>query len=158
MKVKKLLLIGIPLLAVISAVAGLAVMGIIKVPFLKGRPKDAKPTAGAKKPPQTAKPKPPPTPSTPKPTLPAKQTPSASTSDPAKGVKKVAKLWNEMEVAKLQELTADWTEPDLARVLAQMETEKVAELLAALPPKRASALTRAIQREASRVPATPTAP
>jgi hypothetical protein len=158
MKVKKLLLIGIPLLAVISAVAGLVMMGIIKVPFLKGKPKNPKPVAGAKKPTQTIKPKPPPMPETAKPALPAKQSSSAPTSDPAKGVKKVAKLWNEMEVAKLQELTTDWTEPDLARVLAQMETEKVAELLAALPPKRASALTRAIQREASRVPATPTAP
>ena len=153
MKVKKLLLVGIPLCALICAGAGLVLTGIVKLPFLKkAPPKGAaavKPKPKPKKPPAKKAAIPPPRKVT------VKQKP-APTSDPTKGARKVAKLWNEMETKKLQELTTDWREPELARVLALMDTGKVAELLAEMPPKRASALTRAIQREASRLPVVPT--
>ncbi|MGV3617569.1 MAG: hypothetical protein ACO1SV_19765 [Fimbriimonas sp.] len=152
MKAKKLLLIGIPLLALGCAAAGLIMTGIVKVPFLAKKKEKLVPAKPDGKAAATPKPKPKATPPRPTPpTVAVRQTP-APTSDPAKGVKKVAKLWNEIEIPKLQALTADWNELELARILAQMDTGKVAELLAALPPKRASDLTRAIQREASRLP------
>jgi outer membrane biosynthesis protein TonB len=151
MKLKKVLLITVPLVLLIGTGAGLVFMGVIKVPFL-AKKKTEKPAVAKKadkpKPKETPKPPPAKKPA-PQVTVKAKPVP---TSDPDKGVKKVASLWNEMEVEKLQALTADWSEPDLAKVLAKMDVSKVAELLAVLPPTRASALTRAIQTEAARLP------
>lgn len=153
MKLKKILIITVPLALLIAAGAGLVLTGKVNLPFLAKKKPEKKPVAGkvaARKPKPTETPKPPPVKKVePQVTVKAKPAP---TSDPDKGVKKVASLWNQMEVEKLQALTADWKEPELARVLSRMETEKVAELLAALPPARASALTRAIQVEAARLP------
>jgi flagellar motility protein MotE (MotC chaperone) len=69
----------------------------------------------------------------------------APAGDPVKGFEAVAKLWNEMEVDKLKELTAKWKDDDLAPILRKMEPDKTVEFLAAIDAERASVLTKKIQ-------------
>lgn len=71
---------------------------------------------------------------------------------PEVGQKKLAKLWNEMEPTTLSGITKDWNEKDLAGILVRMDTAKVAEFLSSLDPKRASKLSRELQKQASIVP------
>ncbi len=70
--------------------------------------------------------------------------------DHSRGDRKLAELWNAIETPKLLELTKDWREEDLARVMLKMDSSVVAEYLAAMPdPKRASSLSRRIRDLAS---------
>jgi hypothetical protein len=138
---------------------GLAMTGIVNIPGIS--PKSAKvasdlyasdndnpvsktavvnPTATAAKPP---KPKPP------------TVDPDKPTIDPDKGAKKLAGLWNGIEVAQLVPIVKDWKDEDLVKVLAKMDPDKVAELLSALEPKRASLLSRFVQKLGSIVPPPP---
>ena len=73
---------------------------------------------------------------------------------PEQGNKRLAELWNSMDTDKLKEIVADWQDPQLAAVLAYMDTEKVAALLSALDSKRSSSLSRQIQKDASVVATT----
>ncbi len=70
-------------------------------------------------------------------------------ADLAKGRKKLAKLWEQMEPKRLAEVIADWRDDEAAPVLALMDNGKVAGLLGQLEPKRASKLSREIQKVAS---------
>ncbi len=70
--------------------------------------------------------------------------------DDEAGNSKVAKLWNEMDVAKLKAIVADWKEADLVRVLLKMDGEKVTELLSTIDAKKASALSHAVQKEVAK--------
>lgn len=81
-----------------------------------------------------------------------KTLPSTTKLDPEEGAAKLAKLWNEVDSKKLLAIAKDWKDPELARVTAKMDPAKVAEILSALPPKRASSLSREMQRLASIVP------
>jgi hypothetical protein len=81
---------------------------------------------------------------------------SAATTDPELGYKKAAKLWNEMSVDAIVKMVDAYKGPDLPRILARMDTSKVAKVLESLatdPKKSAQAakLTKAIQQEASKV-------
>lgn len=66
------------------------------------------------------------------------------------GYKKIAKLWNEMNIEDLKKLVAKgWSNDELAPIFALMDNAKVAKVLVALPPDRATKITKAIQRLAS---------
>lgn len=149
-------LIGIILGVVIllgGTVVGLGVTGILKIPGLTPRKKlapsqyadhaaklygDAKekspePTKEVAKAPE-------PTPEEPK-----KETPL----DLAKGAEALAEVWNSVPNDRLIGITDKWSTQDLARVFAKMETEKVAALLAAMPPARASEISQEMRDQAS---------
>lgn len=64
----------------------------------------------------------------------------------AAGQEAVAKLWEGLEPDQLKEITSTWQTRDLAPVLLKMEAEKVAAYLAEIEPKRASELSKEIQR------------
>ena len=72
-------------------------------------------------------------------------------TDPSQGQKKLARLWNEMEIDKLVGIVANWKDDELAPVLNRMDAEKASQLLAALKPERASKLSKAIQAEAAKL-------
>lgn len=155
---KKVLLITLPIVMLLGGGVAAVFLGLVKIPGVR-LPFGPKPAAVANKDPKKDKPKVATTKPVPKVTPPVQTPPAVSvratpvpTTDPSVGVKKVAKLWNELEPDKLQLIIADWKDPDAATVLAKMDPERVADLLAMLPPKRASALSRAIQREASKLP------
>lgn len=77
-----------------------------------------------------------------------------TTPDPVRGDKRLARLWNELEPAKLAEIAKDWREEDLARVLLRMDTGVVAEMISAMPDaKKASSLSRRLRELASIPPA-----
>ena len=158
---KKLLILIIPVVLLATGVA-LALMGIIKIPGLtpKGKAraaslytesKDPK-VEEAKTPPATAA-------TTPKKVDPAKKPPAQkpqtalATNQPEAGQKKLAKLWNELEAKSLKDVTKDWKDQDLAPVLLKMDSGKVAEYLALIDPKRASSLSKELQKQASVIPA-----
>jgi hypothetical protein len=127
--------------------------GMVEVPFLPE--KEAAPVAAEK---ETEEPKEPVAPPASVPAV-AKPTPVAKPKkpevvvvapDPARGDRKLAELWNAIETPKLMELTKDWREEDLARVMLKMDPSVVAEYLAAMPDaKRASSLSRRIRDLAS---------
>lgn len=152
--------------------AGLVMTGVINVPGIspsKGKKKaaanyasdkDGKAATGtkggkvadAKKPVNKKSTTPPPT-STNKTTTPPKVDATVAVKNPEMGVKKLAKLWNEMEPAALKDITKDWKDKDLAAILVKMDTAKVAEFLGILDSKRASSLSHELQNQASIVPA-----
>jgi hypothetical protein len=73
--------------------------------------------------------------------------------DEAAGRQKLAKLWNEVDTAKLLEIMKDWPDDDLAKQLAAMDTAKVAEILSTMKdPARAAKLSKAIRAAASESP------
>lgn len=147
-KAKLALLVVLPLVIVLGAGAGVAfVRGM--GPFAKAKAKAPvslpKPEAVVKK----TKPK---TPEAP-PVVATPPAPKPMTKrDEDAGAAKLARLWNEVEAPKLLAIAKDWKERDLARVVVRMDAEKVAEVLSLLPPKRASALSREMQRLGSVVP------
>jgi flagellar motility protein MotE (MotC chaperone) len=69
--------------------------------------------------------------------------------DPDLGREKLAEIWAEMPADKLKAVVETWKDPELAKVLTVMDSGKVTQLLAVLDPKRAAALSRMIQSEAS---------
>lgn len=80
----------------------------------------------------------------------------APTIDPTLGYKKIAKLWNSMDAAKIKEqIDKGWKEKELACIFNKMDTSKVAEVLALLDQPKALKLTKAIQAEASKLPPAP---
>jgi len=153
---KKVILIIIPI-ALIGVGFGLAKAGIINLPGVS--PKAKSKSAGLYKEaedPKVAEKKPGSSTSTltkkslPPPTVKAEL---VTETKPEVGVKKLAKLWNEMEAPALVSLVKDWKDSELAAVLIKMDGAKVAELLSALEPKRASSLSRELQKQASVIPA-----
>jgi hypothetical protein len=154
---KKGFLIALPVL-VLAIGAGLVMGGIIKIPGLgpkaKPKAKAAQLYTEAKDPKLVEKKA-----TSPPPVLPKKTTPppTADTAvlvenKPEVGQKKLAKLWNEIEVPALKDLIKDWKDPELAAVLMRMDSAKVAELLGVMDAKRASAISRELQKQASVVP------
>lgn len=141
----KFVLIGIAVLLVLAGGGvGFAIMRGLG-PFGKktvAAPVATKPKVAAKR---VAPPVAPPT------TL-VRTLPPTTKVDPDEGAGRLAKLWNEVETPKLLAIAKDWRDPELARVATRMDAGKVAELLSAMPPKRASALSREMQRLASVVP------
>ena len=164
---KKLLFVLLPIIVLGVGVA-LVFMGVIHIPGVNlGPQKKAASLYANDKDPKAAKNNPATKPKTdpPKtdPTKVAKNTPPAKTpppkvtaavfdTKPEAGEKKLAKLWNEMEPSALKDITKDWKEKDLAAVLNKMDNAKVAEFLGILDAKRASNLSRELQKQASLVP------
>lgn len=83
--------------------------------------------------------------------------PARPKDDPVAGLKTLATLWGEMAIDPLVATTSDWSPESLAPVLLMMEPEKVSKLLAQIAtkdPKRASEISREVQKAASD-PSTP---
>lgn len=149
---KKLLIIGLPLLLVGGGgtVFTLGKLGIVSIPGITPPKKVAKPSKEKEPEPVAKKPKKNPEP----PRIEARVAPAAPKSDPSLGNEKLAQLWNEMEVGVLLSVTSGWSEAELAPVLEQMDNSKVAEFITAVAAKsaeRADRLTKAIQSEASKI-------
>lgn len=78
--------------------------------------------------------------------------PARPKDDPVAGLKTLATLWGEMAIDPLVATTSDWSPESLAPVLLMMEPEKVSKLLAQIAtkdPKRASEISREVQKAAS---------
>ena len=153
-KGKKGLVIGLVVFFLLAAggVVGTAFVGILKIPGitpkkllaknkkLYGEDKDSKKTAVAKispSKPQVSKAKPM---RKPKPT---------TRLDQVAGAQRVADVWSEMEPNKLAAVAKTWKDSDLARVIAQMDEAKAAELLSLLDPQKASNISAEIARQQS---------
>lgn len=139
------LLIGLPVV-IAGGIIGAALMGAIDIPGItpakKGAPaaKSETKKAAPKKSVAPLVSKEPPRPSK-KAELPA--------PDVSKGQVKLARLWTEVPTSELVKLVKGWKDPELAGVLLKMDSAKSAEVLVALGDKRASRLSREIQRQAS---------
>jgi flagellar motility protein MotE (MotC chaperone) len=79
---------------------------------------------------------------------------AAPTTDPAKGLQAVATLWNTLEPEKLSLVIQDWKDADVAKVFRKMDPDAVSDVLAALPPKRASKISAMIEMQAAADPGT----
>lgn len=148
---KLVLLIVLPLLLVGGGVVGAAKFGILKIPGLTPAQKGKmasnaaalygdQPTA---KPKVTQKTKPS------KPKEPVRISPEPPKPDLEAGAKRLAKVWNELDVETLNGIVKNWKDDDLARVLSQMDIAKVAALLSKLDANRASRLSEAMQLQAA---------
>jgi hypothetical protein len=150
-----------------GSIVGAAMMGVIDIPGISptkkkvvaqaayGSDKDKGVATGDAKAKVAAQPATQPV-APPKPVKKPKPAPVVSVSniDPEAGHKKVAKLWNEMTPETLMPIVAKgWKDGELAQILVKMDSSKVAQLLTALPADRASKLTKAIQKESSKLPA-----
>lgn len=71
--------------------------------------------------------------------------PSAEAAPRKDGTERLAKLWTTMDAQKVAALVEKWKDGDVLLVLAKMDDEKLAEVLAALPPERALELSRGIK-------------
>lgn len=149
---KKLIFILVPVI-VIGGVVGAALMGVINIPGLTPKKKpgaglygEAADMYAEQKDPPKPKPR-----STPPPAPPVAAEPR-STTDPERGAKRLARLWNDLPTERLVPMVSSWRDPELALVLKSMDSEAASRLLAALEPARASRLSREIQRLASVVP------
>lgn len=74
------------------------------------------------------------------------------TIDPEVGAKKIALVWDTMEPDAVVKVAKTYKDAEFARVLSQMETEKVGAILAALDPKRAAKVSRQIEQMGSVIP------
>ncbi len=156
---KKLIMIGLPVL-ILAVGAGLVLTGVVNIPGLSPKKATAKANSAyteAKDPKIDPKKDPPAkvAEAKPKPPAPKVDATVMIENKPEVGQKKLAKLWNEVEVSALKDMIKDWKETELAAVLIRMDAAKVAELLSALEPKRASALSRELAKQASLVPKLP---
>ena len=148
---KIVLFVVLPLLLVAGGVVGCAFMGIVNIPGLTPRKKAkavatnaalyADTKAPVEKKPET-KPK-----VAKKP--PVKAVEEAPKPDMDLGAKRIAKVWNEMEVKKLSKIIADWKDEDVARAFSKMDTGKAAEVLADIPAPRASKICELMQLQAA---------
>lgn len=150
--VKIALFVGAPLLVLgAGGVVAAGMLGYLAIPGLspKAAAKAPAPAVVVATKPEKPKPVAPVVRQTPppKPVAPRVQ---VTTPDPVRGDKRLARLWNELEPAKLVEIAKDWREEDLARVLLRMDTGVVAEMIAAMPDvKKASSLSRRLRELAS---------
>ncbi len=81
---------------------------------------------------------------------PAVEPPSAPSPEPEviqqpDGTERVAKLWASMDAQKVAALVQAWKDGDVVMILAKMDDEKLAEVLAALPPEKALEISRGIK-------------
>lgn len=149
---KKVLLILVPLLLLGGGTTvGLAMLGIVNVPFLPfGKKRTPPPVDDGKGGPMArtflqiaaagvglenavaaAKKAVPPAPPAPPP-------------DTGPGEAKLAGLWAEMPTPQLAAIVEKWPQPQLGRILAKMDEEAVTNLLAALPPPKAIEISKSV--------------
>lgn len=60
------------------------------------------------------------------------------------GADRLARIFSQMDADELKPILAEMPNPELLRLFQKMSDDKVADLLLALPPKRATELSRAI--------------
>lgn len=148
---KKIVLIVVPVLVVlIGGVLAAAMTGRINIPGLT--PKKAKPALYGEQPEEPAPLRPPVIDEPEEAEPPAPTVQPASTSDPERGAKRLARIWNDIEIDALTKIAEKYSDDDVARVVVNMDGEKASELIARLGPDRGAAISRAIERNASRVP------
>jgi hypothetical protein len=149
----------IPVLLLGGATAG-HFLGWFTIPFLPKPPAKAAAAQAEDKKEEEAEPKaeeeaPKPAAEAPKPAPPAARAPQPTpqnTIDREKGAEAIAEVWGGLKGAQLAEISANYAPGDLARIISKMDARKAAELLAALEPERAGAVSREIERQASIVP------
>lgn len=150
----------VPILAAIIVIGGttigLGYAGVINIPGITpskrtqtaAQPKESEQSAkeapsetpsGGQAATEGAKPEEPPQQESPPAPQPAKEAP------PKDGTERLAKLWATMDAQKVAALVEKWKDGDVLLVLAKMDDEKLAEVLAALPPERALELSRGIK-------------
>lgn len=155
----KVLMFLVPLL-VIGGIAGAGMAGIVDIPGLTPKKAKPKPKTEADKTGEDATPVEESAPAASEPPPPQEQAPAPAPSpsaskaaeapvDPVQGQKKIAALWSEIETPQLLKIVADWKDPELAAILRRMDPAKTAEILASMDGKRASALSREIQKQSA---------
>lgn len=140
------IILVVVLILVAVAVVVLAKMGKINIPGLT--PKKP-PAAAAKKP--EVKPNKAPKKKVEEPVEPVVT--EAPLND-KEGAIKLAAVWNEVPTEGLVKITKSMTPTELAPVLAEMDSEKSAALLAAMDAKTATVVSRELKRVASKVEGT----
>lgn len=148
---KKVLLIVLPILLIVGVVLGLGFAGIINIPGITKKKKAKAPLVAAKTAPKVAKAEARKAAETPKATKPVSFKVVTPPPDLVQGDRKLAEVWAEMDPTQLAKIIDDWKDQDLARVLVLMDADKVTALLAVMDSKRASLLSREIQKKASEV-------
>lgn len=134
---KKLILILLPLLLLGGGGTFFAASkGMINIPGIspKKLTKKTPPKVDTKAPLKKAPPK--------------KKEPTPSL-DEDQGRAQLASIWADLEADQLAKITGNWTPKDLAPILMKMEKSKVTAFLGELEAKRASDISREIQRIAS---------
>jgi len=142
-------------LIIVGGVVGAAFAGLIKIPGIT--PKKAAMYGEANYLDKEDAPKPTPAPEgEPKPEPkeakePPKPKVQVTSEDPVldeeQGAKKLAAIWNNMEAAQVLRLAAETNDNDLARIMAKMDAELVAEVLGTMPDaRRAARLSLAIEK------------
>ncbi len=71
-------------------------------------------------------------------------TPPVPPPDTGPGEAKLASLWAEMPTEQLVPIVNKWPQPQLGRILAKMDNEVVTKLLAALPADRAIEISKSV--------------
>jgi flagellar motility protein MotE (MotC chaperone) len=149
---KAAIAIIVALVLIGGSVVGLAVAGVIDIPGLSpANPtakKDDKASAPSKTEAKTASTESK-TPAKDKKPSKTNQPALDTLTDPDVGAKSLAKLWNEMDSAKLADLVKDWKDADVASVFRKMDADKVAEVMAQLDAKRASKISSLFEKQAS---------
>jgi hypothetical protein len=156
------ILAGVVLLGLLGGGGFLVATGRVKLPTAGGPAQpSAKPKAVANKeatsqsPPAAKTPARPRTQARRQATPPPVRPPQAKAKqDVALGAKKIAKVWERIEAARLAEMVKDYKEPELAQIVVRMDPRKAADLLSVLEPPRAAKVSREMQRLASIVPPT----
>ncbi|HEY3781305.1 MAG TPA: hypothetical protein VGL56_09495 [Fimbriimonadaceae bacterium] len=155
---KKILAIILPILIIGGAVVGLAFMGVLKIPGLtpkklmnaKGKGKGTVVTNAPVTPPPSGdkgssdapkkKPADAPTP---------KVASAPIKLDPDQGAEQLAIIWNQLDPSKFKDLLKDWKDPEVARVFLKMKPDIVAGILAVMDMKRASNISKLMEKQSS---------
>jgi hypothetical protein len=146
---KLILFIVLPVILIGGGIVGCAFMGIINIPGLTPKKKAhslAKSAQMYGEQPTPEVPKEDPKKDVKKVDPPKKEEPKP---DLELGAKRLAKLWNEMDVKTLTNIAKTWKDEDLARILSKMDNAKAVELLSALDAARASKISEIIQLQAA---------
>lgn len=67
--------------------------------------------------------------------------------DPLAGEKSLAKIWKGLDAAAIASMISTWKDDQLVRQFAAMPPKQVGEVLALLPPERASKLSLLLQKQ-----------
>ena len=132
----KLVVILLAVIALGGLVIGLGYAGVLYIPGISAvKKRGAKPQVVTNVVTQAPTVQPP----APKITQPQTQTPI---KPPPDGTDRVAKLWSSLDVESIQKILDKWPSGETLPILAKMNDEKLAELLAKLPPAKAAELSR----------------
>lgn len=133
---------------VLAVVLGLAFAGVISIPGIGAKKAKAAPQAAPATTPKPVATTPKHFPKPPPPVVAVHPTPP---DDPEQGAAALATIWNGISAARIEAIAKDWKDEELARVLAHMEDDKVAEFLSSIQDVgRASKLSRILRDRASK--------